>query len=75
MKKTDAVKEAIRKGDYKKALRIAKEFRYDISPEERDAMAMAYECMVHPKFYEMIGVDTEAAVAAGVETAIRKYRF
>ena len=34
---------------------------------DRDAMARAYECMVHPEFYKQIGTDIPGAIAKGKE--------
>ena len=45
-KKSDVVRRLVRERDYRSALRIAKEFRLGISKEDRDAMRLAYECMV-----------------------------
>jgi hypothetical protein len=49
IKKTDIVREAVREGDFKKALRIAKGFRINITVADRDKMSRAYECIVHPE--------------------------
>lgn len=67
VKKTDIVKEAVRTEDWKKALRIAKDFRINVSREQRTDMARAYECMVHPDFYKQIGTDIAGAIARGKE--------
>ena len=67
MKKTDIVKEAVAAGDFKKALRTAKSFRINVSAEQRDAMARAYECMLYPEFYRQIGTDIPNAIAKGVD--------
>ena len=39
IKKTDIVREAVREGDFKKALRIAKGFRINITVADRDKMS------------------------------------
>ena len=67
MKKTELVRQAIATGDMKKALRTAKSFRINVSAEQRDAMARAYECMLYPEFYRQIGTDIPNAIAKGVE--------
>ena len=67
VKKTDIVREAVKAGEWKKALRIAKDFRIDITMEQREAMSRAYECMVHPDFYRQIGTDIPQAIAKGQE--------
>lgn len=73
VKKTDMVREAVREGDFKKALRLAKGFRINITAEERDKMSRAYECIVHPEFYRQIGTDIPKAIADGKEVVIRLY--
>lgn len=67
IKKTDIVRDAIRTEDWKKALRIAKDFRINITRAQREDMSRAYECMVHPEFYRQIGIDTHRAIARGKE--------
>lgn len=71
IKKTDVVREAVREGDFKKALRIAKEFRINITVADRDKMSRAYECIVHPEFYRQIGTDIPKAIAEGKEVVSR----
>lgn len=66
-RKTDMVREAIKAEDWKKALRIAKDFRINVSPEQRKEMSRAYECLVHPEFYKQIGTDIPGAIAKGKE--------
>ena len=65
MKKTDQVREAVRSGEWKKALRIAKGFRIGVNPETKAAMERAYECMVRPDFYRQLGYDTDNIVENG----------
>lgn len=72
-KKTKLVREAVARQDYKKALLLAKGFRIGISSEQRNRMALAYECMVHPEFYLSIGRDIEKAKAEGIMEIERLY--
>lgn len=67
-KKTDIVREAIKAGDFKKALRIAKDFRINVTAEQRKKMSKAYECIVHPDFYRQIGVDIPRSIDTGKQT-------
>lgn len=67
-KKTDIVKEAIKAGEFKKALRIAKDFRINVTKDQREKMARAYECIVHPDFYRQIGVDVMESINIGKQT-------
>lgn len=73
VKQTDIVREAVKAGEWKKALRIAKDFRINITKEQRDAMSRAYECMVHPEFYRQIGTDIPRAIAYGKEVVSSLY--
>jgi len=72
MKKSEIVREAVKSGDYKKALRIAKDFQIGISKEQRDKMTRAYECMVHPDFYRQLG-NTEIAIESGIQVVKSLY--
>lgn len=72
-KKTEIVKEAIKAGDFKKALKLAKDFRINVTKEQREAMARAYECIVHPEFYRQIGIDIAKSVEAGKKTLVLLY--
>lgn len=73
VKKTDIVREALRMGDFKKALKIAKGFRINITKEERDKMSRAYECIVHPDFYKQIGADISKTIEEGKEIILSLY--
>lgn len=72
IKQSDIVREAVKAGEWKKALRIAKDFRINVSQEQRNTMARAYECMVHPEFYRQIGVDILDAIEQG-KTVVKEY--
>ena len=63
VKQSDIVREAVKAGEWKKALRIAKDFRINVTKAEREAMSRAYECMIHPEFYRQIGTDIPGAIA------------
>lgn len=72
-KKSDIVRRLVRERDYRSALRIAKEFRLGISKEDRDAMRLAYECLVNPGFYRQLERDPTAEAERGVGVLIRLY--
>ncbi len=65
-RKSDAVRRLVRIGDYKSALRIAKDFRFGISKTESDLLRRGYECIVHPEFYNSIGVDVDKTIRLSV---------
>ncbi|WP_317399657.1 hypothetical protein [Anaerotruncus colihominis] len=74
VKKTDIVRAAVSAGNYKEALRIAKDFRLGISKEDSDAMKRGYECMAtSPEFYESIGFDVSECIDKGIEVLVRIY--
>jgi len=66
--KSDTVRRLVASGQYKAALRIAKDFRLGITKEQAGNLKRGYECLVHPAFYQSIGVDVDHAVSTGVAT-------
>lgn len=72
VKKSDIVKDAVREQEWKKALQIAKDFRIGVTQEQRNRMARAYECIVHPDFYRQIGVDITDAIEQG-KAVVKEY--
>lgn len=71
--KSEMVREAIKKGELKKALRIAKGFKINVTKEQRDIMSRAYECIVHPEFYKQVGIDIPKAIEKGKEVVTLLY--
>lgn len=72
-KKSDMVRRLVAGGDIKAALRIAKDFRLGITKAEHDAMTLAYECMVHGRFYASLGYDLNEKVEQGAAVLTRLY--
>lgn len=72
IKKSDIVREAVREQDWKKALQIAKDFHIGVTQEQRSKIARAYECIVHPDFYQQIGVDIPEAIEQG-KAIVKEY--
>ncbi len=72
VKKSDIVRAAVQKQDWKKALQIAKDFRMGVTKEQRSKMARAYECIVHPDFYRQIGVDISETIEQG-KAVVKEY--
>lgn len=72
VRKSDVVKEAVRKRDWKKALQTAKDFHIGITQEQKDKMARAYECIIHPDFYRQIGIDIPETVEQG-KAVVKEY--
>lgn len=65
MSKSEIVRQYIKSKNWKEALREAKDFRIGVSKEQRSTMARAYECIVHPAFYESIGKNLSECIEAG----------
>ena len=72
IKKSDIVREAVREQNWKKALQTAKDFHIGVTQEQRSKMARAYECIVHPDFYQQIGVDIPEAIEQG-KAIVKEY--
>ncbi|WP_278941202.1 hypothetical protein [Anaerotruncus colihominis] len=73
-RKSDTVRRLVAAGDFKAALRIAKDFRLGITKTDSDDMRRGYECMVTcPEFYKSIGFDVEECVKKGIEVLVRIY--
>lgn len=58
-------------GDWQAALRIAAKF--PSLGDERDAIKRAHEAHANPAFYQQIGKDPEALIAAGIAALKRRY--
>ncbi len=72
-RKSDKVRRLVSDGDYKSALRIAKGFRLGITKEQSSAMTLAYECMVHGRFYTQLGYDLKQKIEEGVKILVGIY--
>ena len=72
-RKSDMVRRLVASCNFKEALRIAKDFRLGITKSDSDVLKMGYECIVHPRFYQQLGIDTEAEAQKGIETIKRLY--
>lgn len=66
-RKSDQVRRLLREGEVKGALRIAKGFTKGITYAQQRSMSLAYECMVHPSFYQQLGYDLENIKASGID--------
>lgn len=53
-RKSEMVRRLVEEGEYKAALRIAKDFRLEISKEDSNSMKRGYESMIYPDFYKSI---------------------
>ena len=71
--KTSQAVRLFQSGEKKKALAIAKTWRLGLTKPERDSLVLAYECMVHPEFYQMLGTDIEKAIEEGCALFTQKF--
>ena len=69
-RKSDKVRRLVADGDFKGAMRIAKDFRLGITKEQSSTMTRAYECMVHGRFYKQLGYDLDEKIAEGVKILV-----
>jgi len=72
-RKSDMVRRLVAEKQYKQALRIAKDFRLGITPEQSTKMKKAYECMVHERFYLSLGENIQVRIDEGIETIVGIY--
>lgn len=72
-RKSDKVRRLVSDSDFKGALRIAKDFRLGITKEQSSAMTLAYECMVHGRFYQQLGYDLKQKIKTGLDVLLELY--
>ena len=60
--KTQQAKHLFESGDLKAALKIVKDFRLGLQPQERKALSRGYEAIVHPGFYLQLKKDPSVLV-------------
>jgi len=65
--KLQTVRDAIRTGDKKTALKLASDFRGGIDDAKLKVVKRGYECLVHPDFYRQTGTDPDAAVTVAFD--------
>ena len=70
---SDKVRRFVAAGQYKDALKIAKDFRLGISKSDSECMKRGYECIVHPRFYESLGFDLNTEINKAIDTICRLY--
>lgn len=67
--KTELVKKYISRGEFEKALCIAKGFKMG-DKELLNTIKLGYDCLKNPNFYKQLGKDTEVCVRDGIEAMI-----
>lgn len=72
-RKSDKVRRLVRAKQYKSALAIAKGFRLGITAEQSSTLTLAYESMVHERFYKELGQDTEKNIRNGIDLLVQMY--
>lgn len=71
--KSDRVRQLVASGQYKDALKIAKDFRLGITKEQSGAMRLAYECMIYGRFYKELGYNIPQKIENGVDVLKKLY--
>ena len=64
--KAQDVRRLIAEENYKAALNGAKNFRIGVTKEQRSEMSRAYECIVHPAFYQQLGKNIDECIKSGI---------
>lgn len=72
-RKSDKVRRLVKAGQWKAALAIAKGFRLGITPEQSSTLTLAYESMVHERFYKELGQNTELNIRNGIDLLVQMY--
>lgn len=66
MKKSELVPILVQEKKYKEALRICKCWKLPITPEESNTLRRGYECMVHRRSYESLGIDPDVEILKAI---------
>lgn len=61
--KSQQVRDLFAAGDHIGALRIAKDFKLGLSPEDRKTLKRGFECNHNPEFYRSLGRDPKKELA------------
>lgn len=71
--KNAKVRRLVAAREYKQALQICKDWDKGISPLYREQLRLGYECLVHPSFYQQLGINTESEYLKAVEILHKLY--
>lgn len=61
---------AVHEHNWKLAFKLIKDFRIGISKEDAKIVSQAYECLVHPQFYQSLKIDLDARISLGKQVAV-----
>lgn len=70
--KTELAKSAYRQGDWYAALRIMHTWDRGLTPQDKESMQIAWNCLQSPKLYAQMGYDCEECVERA-KTVIAEY--
>lgn len=73
--KRSRVVEALQIGDYVEAMKIAKAFHIELSPEENTIVRRAYEMTWNPDFYEQLGYNKDEEFNKAINILKEKYKI
>ena len=72
-KKSDTVKRLLVDGNHRKALGIARNFRFGVSKDESHQMKLAYECIAYRGFYEQLGKNPDEEIKKGIDVLLKLF--
>lgn len=73
MSKKMMVQDYVKKGDFRRAIQIAKNFNRDLTKEENDIVTRAHEMQKNASFYEELGFNKEEQYEKAVEILKEKF--
>jgi hypothetical protein len=71
--KREQVIQLLEAGEYKEAMKIAKDFVRDFPKQDAKIIARAYEMTWNPKFYEALGFKAEVEFEKAKDILIKTY--
>ena len=71
--KRSKVIEALQNENYVEAMKLAKSFHIELSPEENTIVRRAYEITWNPSFYEQLGFNKDEEFEKAINILKKKY--
>ena len=72
-RKSDVVRALVAHGEYKAALRYAKDFKIGFTALEQETLKYTYEYMLYPEWYARIGHDIAPVIDKGIKLLMERY--
>lgn len=64
----------IREEKYKEAMRIAKDFKFELNKEQRNIISRGYESYTNPRFYQSLGQNIEENIRKAIDVLLEVYK-